>query len=167
MDHTGIRGISNGVHLSAKVSSNTVCEKLAGKSNALQQAEEELKTLTAAAAKAQEDQQGAEREKTAAIEKRDKTKAKFEQEADPDTKQTLQEQLEQQEMDVKKAEERYEAAGQKKTEADNAKTAAEKKVKDHKAEVEKLKTEALKTGLRKSKSIKLLRVNTPIAISRC
>lgn len=137
-------GISNGVYLGAKVTSNTVFEKLAGKSNELRQAEEELKTLTAAAAKAQKDQQTAESEKTAAVTERDNTKNNFEQETDPDNKQALQTQLEQKKDAATKAEERSKAADTKKTEADKAKAAAEKKVKDLEAEVEKLKAEALK-----------------------
>ena len=137
-------GISNGVYLGAKVSSNTVFEKLAGKSNELQQAEEELKTLTAAAAKAQEDQQSAESEKNAAIAKRDKIKTDFEQETDPDTKQTFQAQLAQQEEAAKNAIEHAKATDDKKKEADDARTAANNKVEDLKAEVKQLKAEALK-----------------------
>jgi hypothetical protein len=137
-------GISNGVYLGAKATSKTVFEKLAGKSNELQQAEEELMTLTAAANKAQKDQQTAESEKTAAVAERDSTNADFDKETDADKKLKLQALLEQQKDAAKKSEERSEAADKKKTEADNAKTAAEKKVKDLKAEVEKLKEEALK-----------------------
>jgi hypothetical protein len=137
-------GISNGVYLGAKATSKTIFEKLAEKSNELQQAEEELKTLTAVADKAQRDQQTAESEKTAAVSKRDITQADFDKETDAGKKLKLQELLEQQKDAAKKAEERSEAADKKKTEADNAKTAAEKKVKDFKAEVEKLKEEVLK-----------------------
>ena len=137
-------GISNGVYLGAKATSKTVFEKLAAKSNELQQAEEELKTLTAAADKAQKDQQTAKSEKTKAVAERDSTKADFDKETDGEKKLKLQALLEKQKDAAKKAQERFEAADKKKTEADDAKTAAEKKVKALKAEVKKLKEEALK-----------------------
>jgi hypothetical protein len=137
-------GISNGVYLGAKATSKTVFEKLAGKSKELRQAEEELKTLTAAAEKAQADHKAAKKEKTAAIEKRDKTRADWEKETDDDKKSKLKELLNRQKDAADKAAQRLDAADQKKAEAENAKKAAANKVAELKAAFTKLKDEAVK-----------------------
>lgn len=137
-------GISNGVYLGAKATSKTVFEKLAAKSNELNQAGEELKTLTAAAAKAQNDQQTAESELTEAIKERDRIKAEWEQETDTAKKSQLKELFEQRKIAAKMATEHFEAAAERKKEADEAKKAAANKLKELKTAFKKLKDEALK-----------------------
>jgi len=82
-------GISNGVYLGAKVTSKTVFDKLAGKSNELQQAKERLKTLSAAADKAQKDQQKAKDEKTSADRDLEKIENDINQGPDDDERKSI------------------------------------------------------------------------------
>ena len=136
-------GISNGVYLGAKATSKTVFEKLAETSSALLAAQEELITHTATADEANKRQQEAESDKARAITARDNTRDQLENEQDASKKVKLNELYEQQKTAAVEAEKRFVAADQTKKEADVARKAAAKRVKDLKDEFKKRKDEAL------------------------
>ena len=137
-------GISNGVYLGAKATSKTVLEKLAEKDRELKEAEEELERRKVAADEAGKAQKEARNESTEANKARDTTKDKLDKEKDAEQKVKLNELLKPQKGAAQAAERRLSEANQGKKDADAAKNAAKRQVKELKGAFENMKAEAQK-----------------------
>jgi len=132
-------GISNGVYLTAKGTTKTVYEKLAGKFDELSGAKEKLQRAEADADRATTDLKEAETAKNKASGDLTQIQPKVQAETDPARKADLQKQADQAKAESDAAEKHWKEAQQKQKDADARKTAAKGNVDKLQAEFEELK----------------------------
>ncbi len=136
-------GISNGVYLGAKVSTNkSVYEKLSDADKKLQKALTELNLRKVDTDMTVINLEAAKKEQANVITLRDKTKAELDKVQNADNKTALEQQLKQRETAVNEAESRVDSANQKNKEAIVAKNAADIEYKKCNTDFENLKKEA-------------------------